>query len=161
MPICGNCHDWHDTAELVWECYGFDPPAQAPVSGMSGPAEPEELEAGVYKHDGRLYMVKRAIHGSGKMYALHINPTCDNCGRGAKGHDAQTECDELKIRMVMAKGMVRKIRSGEKLTRDQQAEYGRIYGFCVRCGATLTLNDSILRGMGTTCWANSGRAEVA
>jgi hypothetical protein len=39
----------------------------------------------------------------------------------------------------------------EPLTAERAAELGRLYGRCVACGATLTDEDSIQRGMGPVC----------
>lgn len=39
----------------------------------------------------------------------------------------------------------------ERLTAERAAELGRLYGMCVACGATLTDEDSIERGLGPIC----------
>lgn len=54
---------------------------------------------------------------------------------------------------VYTPGLVGQIRRGgwERLTKDRAAELGRLYGRCVACGATLTDEESIERGMGPIC----------
>jgi Family of unknown function (DUF6011) len=154
--ICGNCTQLHESVEEVRACYEA---AGKPVirrNQFAGPAAPAELLAGVYKHDGTLWMVKRAVHGSGRMYASLINPNCANCGTHAKDHKAQDVCDELSIKFEMVRGAIKHLRASERLTLEQAAHYGAIYGFCTNCGHTLTDPDSIRFGMGSTCRARYG-----
>jgi hypothetical protein len=102
-----------------------------------------ELEAGIYrKADGTIFKVQKAIHGSGMMTAkvLSIAIVKDDDGRDVpKG---QFTYKGLASRFVNA---------SEMMSREDAQDYGRIYGFCVRCGATLTDEDSIRAGLGKVC----------
>lgn len=44
----------------------------------------------------------------------------------------------------------------DRLTAERAAELGKLYGMCVRCGRTLTHEDSIYNGYGETCAENEG-----
>jgi hypothetical protein len=156
--ICGNCKLLHDSVAEVQDCYeAADRPVKPVANAFSGPAEPAELLAGVYQHDSSLWMVKRAVHGSGRMYAQLINPHCTNCGVHAREHKQQDMCADLSIKFEMVRGAIKHLRASERLTAEQAAHFGALYGFCTNCGRTLTDNDSIKRGMGSTCWANYGK----
>jgi hypothetical protein len=151
--ICGNCKLLHDSVAQVRDCYeAADRPVKPVANVFSGPAEPTELLAGVYKHDSTLWMVKRAVHGSGRMYAMLINPHCTNCGVHAKEHKQQDMCSDLSIKFEMVRGAIKNLRSSERLTLEQAAHYGAVYGVCLYpgCGRTLTNPDSIKFGMGST-----------
>ena len=56
-----------------------------------------------------------------------------------------------KGRFVKAKGMQFRLKPEQLLPHDEAVKFGQVYGFCVRCGAILTDEDSIERGMGPDC----------
>lgn len=93
----------------------------------------EELEAGIYLHDGEIFKVQRAVHGSGNMYAKRLT-VIDGTGT-----------------FEFAGGMVRKLKADERMTLDQAREYGAVYGVCCNCGRTLTDETSIEAGIGPVC----------
>jgi Family of unknown function (DUF6011) len=159
--ICGNCKNIHDSVDEVRACYENEGRPTRVANAFSGPAEPAELLAGVYKQGESLWMVKRAVHGSGKMYAMLINPHCTNCGVHAREHKQSEMCDELVIKSEMVRGAIKHLRSGMRLTLEQAAHYGAIYGFCMICGKTLTDPDSIKFGMGSTCRSKYGSGQEA
>jgi hypothetical protein len=96
---------------------------------------PREIEDGMYLMDGQVYKVQHAVHGSGKQYAKRLVPN-------DPGERAIFE---------YAPGIIRKIRPEHQMTMDQAKEWGALYGTCVRCGRTLTAEDSIERMMGPIC----------
>ena len=97
-------------------------------------AAPVELVDGIYLLDVKIYKVVHAVHGSGRQYAKVLTVY----GPG----DASFE---------RAPGAIRNIRPEHRMTKEQAKEYGALYGVCVRCGATLTAEDSIDRMMGPVC----------
>jgi hypothetical protein len=97
-------------------------------------AAPAEIEAGMYILDGEIYKVQVAVHGSGRPYAKRLVP----------GEFGQASFE-------YARGIVRRLRPEHRMTLDQAREYGALYGVCVRCGATLTREESIERAMGPVC----------
>jgi len=103
-----------------------------------------EITEGMYVHDGEIYKVQRAVHGSGRLYAkvLVVHDQNFDFQHGMTGGNATFE---------FAKGMVYKLKPEEKMTLEQAAEYGRLYGVCCVCGATLTDEDSIAAGIGPIC----------
>lgn len=102
-------------------------------------------EDGWYTKDGEVYKVQRAVHGSGNLYAkkllLHwtgeFNDNCDKVYDGAAWE--------------YAPGAVRQLRASDKLTLEQAKQFGKLYGVCMCCGATLTNEDSIEAGIGPIC----------
>lgn len=86
---------------------------------------------GMYRKDGQIYKVVRAVHGSGHLYAKRL--------------DVDSQSFET------AKGMVAKLSQADRMSTAEAAEFGRLYGFCVRCGIILTREESIARGMGLKC----------
>lgn len=105
------------------------------------PAQPSaELEDGFYELPGidvndpafRIVKVQHAVHGSGNQYAKELN-----VGTG-------------KFEYVA--GLISKVRAeGTNLSLERARELGQLYGICVRCGATLTDEDSIAAGIGPVC----------
>lgn len=79
-----------------------------------------------------IYKVQVAVHGSGRLYAKLL--------------------DKDSGRFVHAPGAIRKLQvQGRKMTLKEAKEYGALYGTCVRCGRTLTDEDSIAAGIGPIC----------
>lgn len=50
-----------------------------------------------------------------------------------------------------APGATRRLTAADKLTLAQASQYGQLTGVCCRCGARLTDEDSIKRGIGPVC----------
>lgn len=90
-------------------------------------------EAGFYIQGETIFKVQKAVHGSGKLYAKQLMIA------GDKGS------------FEYAPGMINKLRAGDKLTKERAAELGQLYGMCMICGATLTDEQSIERGIGPIC----------
>lgn len=100
---------------------------------------------GLYLMDGEVYQVLRAVHGSGKLYTKKMfkltNPITQRDGRlRLYGFDRVT-------------GVFGKLRESMRMTPEQTAYYGKLYGCCVRCGLTLTRDESKDRMMGPVCYA--------
>jgi hypothetical protein len=88
-------------------------------------------EAGFYEHDGAVYKVQVAVHGSGRLYAKRL--------------------DTATGRFEYVAGALRALSADERMSLDQAAALGRLYGRCVVCGRTLTDEDSIEAGIGPIC----------
>lgn len=105
----------------------------------------EQLEAGMYKVDGTIYKVQKAVHGSGNMYAKKLVYFDEN------GYEAKTAGDGGGWSFEYAKGAMRFIKPEHKMTLEQAKEFGALYGTCCVCGRTLTNEDSIEAGIGPVC----------
>ena len=91
---------------------------------------------GMYRTaDGTIYKVQVAVHGSGNLYAkrLVLDPS---------GGDARFEYEP---------GAITRLRPSDRMTLEQAKEFGRLYGVCCKCGATLTDEVSIEAGIGPVC----------
>lgn len=103
------------------------------------------LEDGIYKHGETIYKVQRAVHGSGNQYAkklVYFDPD---------GHEAQAAGTGGGWEFVYQQGAINTLSPDEKMTLEEAQEFGRIYGVCCRCGATLTNEESIEAGIGPIC----------
>jgi len=77
------------------------------------------------------FKVQVAVHGSGRLYAKRL--TTDGV-------------------FVHAPGAIKDIREhGRKMSLEEAKECGKLYGTCVRCGRTLTDENSIEAGIGPIC----------
>lgn len=119
----------------------------APVRVGSGPVE------GMHFIDGQVIKVQRAVHGSGNLYAkvLVILVPAELAEDG-------TVLTPAEAKFEYAPGVVNRTSTETLMTREDGAKFGRLYGMCVKCAATLTDEESIERGMGPVCagkgWAN-------
>lgn len=57
----------------------------------------------------------------------------------------------LEVSFVYVRGGVYQIDPAWKMSLEQAKQFGALYGTCIRCGRTLTREDSIERMMGSTC----------
>ncbi len=104
--------------------------AASPADAPTGPAA-----EGTYRTpDGEIYRVVIAVHGSGHPYARRL-----------------VVVEHGRADWEMAKGMVYRLRPEWKMTLEQAAEFGRLYGVCAHCSAPLTDPESIERGIGPVC----------
>lgn len=112
---------------------------------------PDDPESGMYRLRGpdgaeEILKVYKAVHGSGKM-----------CAKRLIIEEPPVRDDEDKIIKPAVIGWkylglaTRFLSAHVKVSLGEAAEWGAIYGCCMRCGATLTLEQSIEAGLGTTC----------
>lgn len=127
-------------------------PVVAPAAAV--PAKDTEREHaeridsdGMYTMDGVIYKVQRAVHGSGQLYAKKLVPV--------ERDNVEIEDGVWKSvtihRFEYAPGIVTQLRPEHRLSLEQAKAFGRLYGICVRCGATLTDETSIAAGIGPVC----------
>jgi Family of unknown function (DUF6011) len=101
------------------------------------PAQPKQTITdgmwviGDVANGGTCFKVQIAVHGSGRLYAKRL--TADGTFVHAPG----------AIRDLIARG--------RKMTLEEAKFYGKLYGTCVRCGRTLTDENSISAGIGPIC----------
>lgn len=119
----------------------------APAAADERPARKNgpEIEAdGMYRNPetGDIYKVQVAVHGSGKLYAKVLVKLDEPTIKRNK---------EMHYEFVMARGAVMTLKPEWKMTREDAAEFGHLYGCCCRCGAVLTDEASIERGIGPVC----------
>jgi hypothetical protein len=97
--------------------------------------------AGMFRNpfNGEVYKVQRAVHGSGHLYAKKL----ETLGAPEDGDAEGT--------FVIAKGAIFKLRESWRMTLAEAELYGLLYGVCCVCGATLTDETSIARGIGPVC----------
>ena len=161
--ICGNCREHHLSVGEVRACYADRRElaflsAPEPGSVLSEPQialcptpEPEPpiserlspATEGFYLHEGGVYKVQRAVHGSGHLYAKRLV---------LEG----IEEDRRGTWWVYAKGVVSRLHQGLRLTQEEAAAFGKLYGICCICGTQLNNEVSIERGIGPVCAKKMG-----
>lgn len=99
------------------------------------PSAPAVTQPGFYELDGNIYKVKFS-KSSGRLYALLV-----------------TEDD---TKGSFASGVVFKLTEDMKLTEERAAAFGKITGQCLICNRTLTVQESIDRGIGPVCAGKMG-----
>ncbi len=130
---------------------------------------------GMWKLNDRIIKIQKAVHGNGNLYGkeLFVNKytTCGCCGCEPQLHtdstmsDTAPPCDgcnyclgldEREIvhhyfqKIVGAVKLLER-QGGRKMTLEEAEEFGALYGFCCRCGRTLTDENSIEAGIGPVC----------
>lgn len=103
------------------------------------PAAPD-LEAGMYKVGQDIFRVKIS-KSSGKPYAEIL---CHEAILNGNYTDAA-------VWFEYAPGAVRRITPDHRMTLDQCAEFGLLFGTCCVCARELTNPKSIARGIGPVC----------
>ena len=104
-------------------------------------AQRTKIDDGIYVLGDDTYKIVHAVHGSGKQYAKKL----------VQGATTGTWSWKYVGREPLTR-----IRSEHRMTQEQAAEFGKLYGICVRCAADLTREQSIHVGYGPTCAKNEG-----
>ncbi len=134
----------HDDVEIE---RGYGGTASQLIDALKAMPRPERertvpaagLEAGMYKVGQDIFRVK--ISGAGRPYAnVLVHDTILN----GNYRDAAVWFD-------YAPGAVRKITPEHRMTVEQCAEFGLLYGTCCVCARTLTNPKSIAKGIGPIC----------
>ncbi len=107
-------------------------PKRAKTSKAVRPADVRVGE-GIYRMDEDIYKVQVAHHGSGHLYAKRL------VHAEGRGH------------FMREPGALGKLWPHHMLTISEAAQFGRLYGFCVKCGRILTDEGSIAAGIGPVC----------
>lgn len=108
--------------------------------------DPEAIESnleGMHRLDGEIYKVQKAVHGSGNLYAKKL--VTDSEWTFQRGTTKKAGSFEY------APGMINKLSVDTRMSLDEAKEFGRLYGFCCVCAATLTDERSIEAGIGPVC----------
>lgn len=119
------------------------------VAYTSKPHVKPVTEPGIYvdKKTGAFYLVKRSQIN--RLYAMDlvINDL------GERNPDGTWKV-KPRFEWVYQNGhgTVKKLSADWKATPEQMKQWGDIWGYCLKCHAELTRQDSIDRGMGKTCW---------
>jgi hypothetical protein len=129
----------------------FDRPAPAPCAKTAQEATLPVDSDGMYRNPatGQIFKVYHTVHGANQMVAkeLIILPEIEWYTKIVRGKEVTVKA-EFEYR---GKAGLRGLTGNMKMTLEEGKQYGAIYGVCVRCGATLTREDSIERAMGLVC----------
>jgi len=167
---CGHCEGRHETVAQVRQCQAFE--AHKPTTR---PAEPDwmrtDLQPAVYsypkvtqdgmyiKPDGRIFKVQwnRASGDGRRLYAKQLVVRVMDGGRVRQQMYGLLDVLEGSVSpladmdFVFASGAILLLRPEERMSLEQAARFGKLYGRCVRCGRELTDETSIERAMGRVC----------
>jgi hypothetical protein len=143
---CGHCgtqvaegEGSIDKVDGRWVTYHLAdacPASSAPSSPAPRHGRVEEDGFYLNPETDEVYKVQVAHHGSGALYAKRLVLPDAGLERGGWNYEA---------------GLIGRIDPAWRLTFEAAQAWGRLYGYCCRCGAILTDEDSIARGMGPIC----------
>jgi hypothetical protein len=103
------------------------------------PAQPAQPATdGWYRKDEVIYKVQVAVNGSGHVYAK------------------QLVVEEGTGRWEYARGMAYQLTEADRLSTEDAAAFGKLYGVCAVCGRILTDEKSIEQGIGPVCISRLG-----
>lgn len=140
-------HHYSLQAEQAQQNFTETRPARTPVTkdGMYMTADGEIFKVQWNKAEGdgrRLYAKQMVGYGQNDRIAARVTHFTK----------ANAELDlGLSISFEYAQGAMRWLTAEDRMTMEDAKAFGALYGTCVRCGRTLTLEESIERAMGRTC----------
>jgi hypothetical protein len=116
----------------------------APVAPAPAGGKPlAEVTEGMYRTpDGVVFKVQVAHHGSGQLYAKQLVELEEP--KTVRGK-------ETSHGFVYVPGAIKRLRPEWKMTLEDAAAWGKLYGSCIRCGAVLTDEGSRDAGIGPVC----------
>lgn len=128
----------------------YQPSTRDQAAKSSAPAR--VTEDGMYQDpDGQIYKVQwNRAQGSGRnLYAKKLV---------SESYESEPhKGDSVKHwNFAYVPNLIAKIRPEWKMTKEQAAEFGKLYGICVRCHRDLTDETSIALGIGPICAGKEG-----
>lgn len=103
------------------------------------------LDDGMYKRGDVIFKVQHAVHGSNRQYAKKL------VYFDANGYEAKAAGTDGSWEFIYQQGAINTLSPDDQMSLEEAQEFGRIYGVCCRCGATLTDENSIAAGIGPIC----------
>ena len=88
---------------------------------------------GIYRLGDVIVKVQVAVNGSGNLYAKRLVVDGDHGS------------------FVYEPGLIRRLSATDRMSVEEAAAFGKLYGFCIQCGRTLTDETSIAAGIGPVC----------
>lgn len=148
-----------DGARLDWAYSRFDTRAASALIGAllllprdeSAPAAEVPSLVGMHRSGNTIFKVQLSPT-SGREYAkrLEVGLHCgDDCGGCDNGEPCEFAVDTFEFEY--APGALASLDEGTRLSLDEAKEFGVLYGTCIRCGRTLTDENSIVAGIGPVC----------
>jgi uncharacterized protein DUF6011 len=121
--------------------------ADGPAVAPPAPAEGElvaEVTEGMYRNPetDEVWKVQVAHHGSGRLYAKKMVELDEP--RIVRGK-------EVRYGFVYVPSALQRVRPEWRMTLEDAAAWGKLYGCCIRCGAILTDEESRDAGIGPVC----------
>lgn len=121
----------------------------APYKGKQASSAPaRELSDGIYVVEGDgdsdIYKLQIAVHGSGQLIAKRLVIDWET----VMGKEQVEKKGTFRYLGLASKHLPLEAR---RMTLEEAKQFGSIYGFCVRCGRTLTDEGSIAAGIGPIC----------
>lgn len=116
-------------------------------------AQPERVDLvdGIYRNpaDGSIRKVYHTVHGANEQVAKRLNvlEETERFTKVVRGKEVEVKAEFVYEGKRGLAGLTPEMR----MTLEDAKKYGAIYGVCIRCSATLTLEESIERAMGSTC----------
>lgn len=134
-----------DASALISTLLDGPKPPMKPTGGKTTAPAPVEITEGMYRTpNGLIFKVQKAVHGSGHLYAKVLET------------DTDPVTGVTEAWFSYAAGAIRKLRPEWKMTFEQAAEFGSLYGICCCCSKVLTHEDSQHNGYGRMCASNNG-----
>ena len=148
---CGKCKGYHDSVtEVKWchnvvvpqsaqQAFGLEPkPVYAPLAEKVVSTK-EPVTEGFYKLEDDIIKVVESRQG--RLYGKKLELF----------YDEESHTKPTKGVWEYVPGIMGKLTAEMKLSQDEAAEFGQLYGVCAICGTVLTNEESIERGIGPVC----------
>ncbi|QNJ55355.1 hypothetical protein SEA_LITTLEFELLA_44 [Gordonia phage LittleFella] len=119
--------------------------------------EKPDLEDGIYLHEETYYMVYHNVNGNGMQLAKKFvltpeeNMTAEAFAKS--GNEPEADDEPLGEWVPNGASPLKRLKPEMKLSPEDAARFGQVYGWCGRCGRTLTNEDSKKAGIGPVCAA--------
>lgn len=114
-----------------------------PVPAVSGDTGTVSAPIGVYRLNGRTYVVRQSRNDKSRVYALELV--------GAPPRVMESG-DVRNLELEYRKGMIYELKPEHRLPAEEVEKVSRMYGRCIMCGRTLKAATSVQRAIGPVCW---------
>lgn len=157
---CSECGGWVKEGEGLLTNGRVGEQKFAVVHKGSCPAKDaapakRDLVDGIYVVDGdtsgegeSIFKVYHTVHGSNRQCVKRLSIDWD-----ALNDPTRDKSEKIQAATFTYLGLAERClpAAARRLSLEEAKQFGKIYGFCVKCGATLTDEKSIAAGIGPVC----------
>lgn len=155
--LCGNCHDYHGSAQEVRSCYES---RRASIIAraerlLAVPSLADAPEEGIFVKDGIFYKVVAGTN-TGNFYAKRLVVEEPDCGGCQNGEYCDPPCPSTFEWVYEGRKPLHILNREMRATAEQATAFGALTGTCVFCSRKLTDERSIEVGYGPICAEREG-----
>jgi hypothetical protein len=132
-----------DASSLIERLLAAPRSTDRPQPAVSGDTRTVTARVGVYRLNGRTYVVRQSRNDKSRVYALEL----------VNAPARVMESGEVRnLELEYRRGLIYELTDAHRLDGEEVERVSRTYGRCIMCGQKLKAAKSVQRAIGPVCW---------